>query len=158
METCYLKTLKCSGPPPHRDWTDDRWLLGNKRSARHIGREKKGDAKRFLFLLIIPLLSNWLVWQNGKHPMTVWGGGVKLATALGTELAGKNSKSPHHGSMLNHASRGSFGPNRASRGSFGPNRASRGSFEPNRASRWGPITRYVGNPLCHPDISYAVCW
>ena len=35
----------------------------------------------------------WLVWQNGKYPMTVWGGEVKLTTELGTELTVKKSKS-----------------------------------------------------------------
>ena len=29
-------------------------------------------------------LDFWLVWQNGKHPMTVWGGDVKLTTELGS--------------------------------------------------------------------------
>ena len=88
-----FKKLKCSGPPSHRNRTDDWWLLGNKRSARHIGREKTGDAKRFHFLLIIPLVSGWFR-QNGKHPMTVWGSGeVKLTTELGTELTVKKSKS-----------------------------------------------------------------
>ena len=57
----------------------------------------------------------WLVWQNGKHPMTVWGGEVKLTTELGTELTVKKSKSritllcpitpdaAHLGPITNHA-------------------------------------------------------
>ena len=57
----------------------------------------------------------WLVWQNGNHPMTVWGGEVKLTTELGTELTLKKSKSlitllcpitpdaAHLGPITNHA-------------------------------------------------------
>ena len=59
----------------------------------------------------------WLVWQNGNHPMTVWGGGggVKRTTELGTELTLKKSKSlitllcpitpdaAHLGPITNHA-------------------------------------------------------
>ena len=53
----------------------------------------------------------WLVWQNGNHPMTVWGGEVKLTT----ELTVKKSKSSitllcpitpdaaHLGPITNHA-------------------------------------------------------
>ena len=57
----------------------------------------------------------WLVWQNGNHPMTVWGGEVKLTTELGAELTLKKSKSlitllcpitpdaAHLGPITNHA-------------------------------------------------------
>ena len=110
-----FKKLKCSGPPPHRNRTDDRWLLGNKRSAMHIGREKTGDAKRFHFLLIIPLVSGWLGKMETTLWLTVWGEEVKLTTELGTELTVKKSKSritllcsittdaAHLGPITNHA-------------------------------------------------------
>ena len=91
-----FKKLKCSGPPPHRNRTDDWWLLGNKRSAMHIGREKTRDAKRFHFLLIIPLVSGWFGKMETTLWLTVWGGEVKLTTELGTELTVKK---------VNHASR-----------------------------------------------------
>ena len=57
----------------------------------------------------------WLVWQNGKHPMNVLGGEVKLTTELRSELTVKNSKSgftllcpitpdaTHLGPMTHHA-------------------------------------------------------
>ena len=60
--------------------------------------------------------------------MTVWGGEVKLTTELGTELTVKKSKSRI---IL-----------------LCP-------ITPD-AVHLGPITHH-GNPLCHPDISYAVC-
>ena len=88
-----FKKLKCSGLPPHRVRTDDWWLLGNKRSARHIGREKTGDAKRFHFLLIILLVSGWFGKMESTLWLTVLGGEVKLTTELRSELTVKNSKS-----------------------------------------------------------------
>ena len=58
------------------------------------GRGKGEEGGREMFSLSLDnSTSYWLVWQNGKHPMTVWGGEVKLTTELGSELTVKNSKS-----------------------------------------------------------------
>ena len=76
--------------------TDD--CYGNKRSARHLGGgggrgEGEEGRREMISFSLDNSTSYWLVWQNGKHPMTVWGGEVKLTTELGSELTAKNSKS-----------------------------------------------------------------
>ena len=68
----------------------------------------------------------WLVWQNGNHPMTVWGGEVKLTTELGTELTVKK---------VNHASR-CYVQSRLTRLIWARSRITLGSH---RASRKPPL-------------------
>lgn len=94
-----FKKLNCFGPTPHRVRTDDWWLIWKQEKREAFGgggggREKGEEGGREMISLSLDnSTSYWLVWQNGKHPMTVWGGEIKLTTELGSELTVKNSKS-----------------------------------------------------------------
>ena len=106
-----------------------------KRKAYWEGKDGGRETIPFSLDNSTGLFSGWFR-QNGKHPMTVWGGEVKLTTELGTELTVKKSKSRI---IL-----------------LCP-------ITPD-AVHLGPITHHVGvpsrvteTPFYHPDISYAVC-
>ena len=63
-----------------------------KRKAYWEGKDGGRETIPFSLDNSTGLFSGWFR-QNGKHPMTVWGGEVKLTTELGTELTVKKSKS-----------------------------------------------------------------
>ena len=63
-----------------------------KRKAYWEGKDGGRETIPFSLGNSTGLISGWFR-QNGKHPMTVWGGEVKLTTELGTELTVKKSKS-----------------------------------------------------------------
>ena len=66
-----------------------------KRKAYWEGKDGGRETIPFSLDNSTGLISGWFR-QNGKHPMTVWGGEVKLTTELGTELTVEK---------VNHASR-----------------------------------------------------
>ena len=82
-----------SSPKP--DW----WLMTagkqEKRKAYWEGKDGGRETMPFSLDNSTGLISGWFR-QNGKYPMTVWEGEVKLTTELGTELTVKK---------VNHASR-----------------------------------------------------
>ena len=90
-------------------------MTAGKQEKRKAYWEGKDGGRETIPFSLDNSTAFWLVWQNGKHPMTVWGGEVKLTTKLGTELTVKKSKSritplcpvtpdaAHLGPITNHA-------------------------------------------------------